>query len=354
MPRKPILLFLCAFWLLFPKSVTAVTLSEDMSSAVIYAYFQIGPTEEFESGLSIDSFQAQADEMAGNGYNVMSLRNVLLAQSSGQPLPPKSVVLTFESFDSGFIKNVLPILTEHHFPFVLLLSAAKLDEAEKNDTAPSWDDVVSLIKNSPVEIGMTPYRYAHGRGQSEEDLFMDINRAKARFREKTGIDPVYFSYPFGEYSSSYVSVIEKAGFAAGLSQTSGVVSSSINRLLLPRFTMTDGFSDLDRFRMTSLALPLPISKVTPDHVFMTDNPPKLQFTVEGGLNDSDLSKMNCFASGLGNLKKEIKGNRVSLVFPSPFEDGKGRVNCTIPVSSSDGDPEATRWRWAGFQFSFGE
>ncbi|HNS45228.1 MAG TPA: polysaccharide deacetylase family protein, partial [Alphaproteobacteria bacterium] len=352
MPRKPILLFLCAFWSLLPKSAPAATLSEDLNSVVVYAYFQIGTAEDYASDLSIDAFQAQIDEITTGGYNVLSLKDVLGAQSTGQSLPPKSIVLTFETFDTNFMKDALPLLDKNHLPFVLILSAAKLDDVEKKGVGPSWDDVRPLLKNSLVEIGMTPYLYAPEHIQSAEDLKLSINRAKARFREKLDFEPPYFSYPFGEYSPAYRAIA--SNFAAALTQTSGVMSSQTDKTLVPRFTMTDGFSDIDRFRMTSLALPFPVIDPTPDRVYWKENPPILEFSVDQRITKGDLSKMDCFASGVSGLTKDIRytpdETQVAIHIPAPFEDGKGRVNCTIPVLSPDGDPDAVRWRWAGFQF----
>jgi hypothetical protein len=114
--------------------------------------------------------------------------------------------------------------------------------------------------------------------------------------------------------------------------------------------MTEEFADLDRFRMTSQALPLPISDLEPESMILKSNPPFPGFTVSSSIQATDLKKMTCFASGIGKLTIQLLGhNRVEIRFPKGFDDTRGRVNCTLPVPSAD-DPRDVRWRWLGFLY----
>ena len=356
MSRKSIILFLCAFLILPVKIAMTAPISEDLNSAVVYAYFKIGEDDASNQALSLDGFRRQIDEIVKNNYNVVPIRDVLLAQKNGDPLPAKTIVLTFENFDRDFLDSVWPILKHHKFPFVLVLNASKLDRATEDGTSPNWSDLEKLKDSQLVEIAMTAYVYKHTNDLKEEDLSLDINRSKVRFREKLNIEPIYFSYPFGEYTPDYISAVSKQGFQAAFTQASGVIGTSTKRDLLPRYTMTEIFSDVDRFLMTSSALPLPIQDVEPDSVFSETNPPLLGFTVGSEIPDSDLKKMICFASGISDVKVQTMSHRVEVRMMSPFDDSKGRINCTIPVPSSDGlsDADTVRWRWVGFQFSFAE
>lgn len=359
MPRKSIILFLCLFLVLPVKSSLAAPIAEDLNAAVIYDYYRIGGDDPYNQGLSLALFTDQINEITGNSYNTVPLATVLNAQKSDTALPPRTIVLTFENFDSSFLKNVWPLLEEHKLPFVITLSAAKLDEAEQNGVSPDWGDVLRLKESPLVEFAMTPYQYRHNDDRDETSLSLNINRAKARFREKADLEPLYFSYPFGEYSPTYLDALSKQGFRAALTQVSGVTGSSTPRLLLPRFTISDQYADIERFRITSAALPLPVYDIQPDSIYADNNPPLLGFTVAKDISDSELKKIDCFASGPGSsdIKTQIISSRVEVRLKAPFDDNKGRINCTIPVLSQDdnlGDKDNMRWRWAGFQFLFKE
>lgn len=360
MLRKLILLFSCAFWLFSPQHASAATLSEDLNSAIVYAYFKIGAPEANSQDLSFSSFQDQIDELADpeNGYHVLSLSDVLSQQAQNDTITPKSVVLTFENFDQDFLSSVWPILKDRNIPFVLVVSSSRLDDAERSGASPNWNDLKTISKSDLAEFGILPYRYTYGHSLSDADLKLDINRAKSSFRDHMGDDPKYFSYPYGDYSPQMAGLVEQQGFQAAFTQASGVLATSTPRYAIPRFTMTEGFADLDRFRMTSLALPFPVNQVKPDHTFITDNPPSLTFTIDDRIPAQDIKQLDCFASGQGGLDKKIDGKIVTIVFPSAFDDSKARVNCTIPFVPEDEDgvkdTDNIRWRWTGFQFIFPE
>ena len=103
--------------------------------------------------------------------------------------------------------------------------------------------------------------------------------------------------------------------------------------------------------MTSEVLPLPVSDVSPTSQILTVNPPVPGFTVSRDIAKSDLTKMTCFASGIGELKVQILGDsRIEVRFPKGFDDTKGRMNCTLPGPTSDLSDEP-RWRWLGFLYT---
>lgn len=360
MLRKLILLFSCAFWLFSPQHAIAATLSEDLNSAIVYAYFKIGAPEANTQDLSLSSFQEQIDELSDpdNGYQVLPLSDVLNRQKQNDTIAPKSVVLTFENFDQDFLTSVWPILKDRKIPFVLSVSTSRLDDAERSGASPSWDDLKTISKSSLAEFGILPYRYVYGHSLSDADFKLDINRAKSSFRDHMGDEPKYFSYPYGDYTPQLANLVDQQGFQGAFTQASGVLATSTSRYAIPRFTMTEGFADLDRFRMTSMALPLPVNQVKPDHTFVPDNPPSLSFTIDDRIPLQEIKQLDCFASGQSGVDKKIDGKTVTIVFPAAFDDSKARVNCTIPFVPEDEDgvkdTDNTRWRWAGFQFIFPE
>lgn len=67
-----------------------------------------------------DSFAAQLDRLARKAYPV-SLDDVAGAMASGRPLPPHSVLLTFDDADRTLFDHGLPLLTGHGFPAVVFV-----------------------------------------------------------------------------------------------------------------------------------------------------------------------------------------------------------------------------------------
>lgn len=336
----------------------AEKLSEDLNSAVAYAYFHVGEDDSPLPHISTDVFQSHIADITTpeNAYHPTSLDDILKAQANNTSLPEKTIALTFEGTDSSFLHTVFPVLDDHKIPFTLFISPGLIDQGEKGNDPDilSWDDVRTIAKSDLATIGLTSYSYTHIDGKTAEALAEDINHARDRFRTELGHEPRYFSFPYGEYSDAYLNVIAKQGFAASFGQQSGVISVSSPRTALPRFTMIDNFADLDRFQMTAGSLPFPVSDVQPATSLSAVNPPHPSFTIKEDVPVSDIAKMTCFASGMDKVTLQKIGMRhFEIRLPKGFDDSKGRLNCTIPAPSIDGS-DTPRWRWLGFQFTIPE
>lgn len=345
-------------FLLIAGKTWAAPIPTDLNAAVVYAYFRIGNDESDVPSITPNSFAEQITEMSNenNGYHVLSLDSIINAQEQHTPLSPRSIALTFEGTDASFLHQALPLLRDNKLPFTVFVSPGLLDMADKtnSDDYLHWSDVRHILSFKNATIGMSAYTYGHIDGKTGADLTADLNRARTRFREELKTEPRYFSYPFGEYTQAFMDAVSKQEFVASFGQQSGVVDETQSRIALPRFSMTDDFSDVERFRLTSTSLPLPLEQIATLPTMLSENPPQLTLKISTALPNSDIAKIACFASGMGNipLKKE-KNGIINVAFPKKFEDYKGRVNCTIPAPSLDGGDEP-RWRWLGFLFIFPE
>ena len=74
----------------------------------------------------------------------------------------------------------------------------------------------------------------------------DIDSSIKIFIENIGYNPLFFSYPFGEYSSEQEKYISsKFDFAFG--QHSGLIDINKDKYELPRFPINEKYGDLKRF-----------------------------------------------------------------------------------------------------------
>lgn len=331
--------------------VRAEPVPDDTGAAVVYSYFRVSGDEGDSATLGIEDFARQIEELASGPYHPANLENVIASQKQQKNLPPRTVAITFDGIDYSVLNNAVPLLLDKEIPFTLFVSPGLLDAAERSGNGVRWNDIRALAKNKLATLGLTSYAYGHIGTWTKEQFIADLNRAKSRFREELESEPTLFAYPFGEFVPDFRDAVSRQGFLAAFGQNSGAISAASDRFSLPRFTMTRDFADLDRFRMTSEALPLPIEDISPSSQLLTTNPPTPGFTLLGDISKSDLKKMTCFASGIGELDVQVLGDsRVEIRFPKGFDDTKGRMNCTLPGPTSDISDEP-RWRWAGFLYT---
>ena len=91
---------------------------------------------------------------------------------------------------------------------------------------------------------------------SHLEFTKDIKNSIRIFREKLGYNPIYFSYPFGEYNLEQTQFI-KNNFKYGFGQHSGVIDLTKNPFELPRFPINEKYGDLDRFEFIIKLFPIP-------------------------------------------------------------------------------------------------
>lgn len=316
---------------------------EDNASSSVYAYFNVTRDGE-DSSLSYDQFAQQIEEIGIGNYTVLTLSDLLAKEKSGEPLPPNTIALTFDEPDEETYSKAIPLLVKNKIPFTIFVSPGNAEAAE-------WETLKNLQKNPFVTIGLTSFTYGHLGSWSEEKIVADLNRAKAIYREKLEAEPLYFSYPLGEYSTQFVEAVRKMGFAAAFGQNSGVLTQSLDLMKLPRFTMTDEFGDLERFRTTSNALPLPVKDIQPDTSYMTTMP-SIGFTIDEQLSVEDMKKTKCFASGATQPETVyLQSGRIEVRFKETPVTDRLRINCTITVPGELPDDDL-RYRWLGFLLYF--
>jgi hypothetical protein len=155
----------------------------------------------------------------------------------------------------------------------------------------------------------------------------------------------FFSYPFGEYTAAYKAIIESSGFTAAFGLQSGAAFHSSDFFALPRFTMTDKYGDLERFRTVAQTLPFPVIDVEPQGTELSADNPVIGFSVPAYLVSS-LKSLSCFATGQPEPEMHILDERVELRLKETIDEDRIRINCTLPGPSNP-DDDTPAWRWFG-------
>lgn len=329
--------------LMFVGASARADIPADKSAAVIFVYQRIGEDTVPQGNISLDQFKEHINELQKDGFSVLPLAEIVSTLKKGGSLPPKTVAITFEGAYQTTLTNALPVLEEAHMPFTVFFAA---DAVDGSAGRMSWDSLKKLQKNKLAGLGLLPATYEHMVGQTADKNAELINRALARAREMLGITPPFFAYPYGEISNALKTQVAGYKFEAAFGQHSGVAYSGSDFNALPRFTMTNEFGDLDRFLLTANALPLPVTEVTPVDAAITQNPPKIGFSITPDLTNT--GKLSCFASGQeGKLPlARIGKNRIEIRPTESFGDRRTRINCTLPVENiAPGDLPS--WRWFG-------
>ena len=252
----------------------------------------------------------------------------------------KKILITIDDGFSSFYEKAWPYLKEKQIPFILFIST----EAIGKNGYMNWDEIKEIEKESFTFIGNHSHSHDYLLDLSFDEFKADIIKSAEIFEDNLGYNPIFFSYPFGEFSEKQLSFIKKK-FKYGFGQHSGVIDINKNPYELPRFPINEKYGDLERFEFIIDLLPLEYKNVIPKDKYITNNnPPKLEITFFE--DQKNLENINCFSDEGNNWKKskiKFQNNKLFVDFSDKFLFRRGRINCSL------NDKEG--WRWFGLQFS---
>jgi len=252
----------------------------------------------------------------------------------------KKILITIDDAFSSFYEFAWPYLKKEKIPFILFVST----EAIGKNGYMSWDQIKELEKENIVFIGNHSHTHDYLVDLKNDDFINDINTASKIFIKNIGYNPIFFSYPFGEYSNLIKEHIAK-NFEFSFGQHSGVIDINKDKYELPRFPINEKYGDLKRFQFLINLQPLQYKSLFPKEKYLIKkNPPN--FSVEFFDEQKNLNNINCFSDEGNKWEKstiDFNKNILSIVFREKFLFRRGRINCSL---NDDGI-----WRWFGIQFS---
>ena len=291
------------------------------------------------TNIRMDVFKQQIKIIKNLKYNFYDPKD--LEGNFNTPKIEKKILITIDDAFSSFYEIAWPYLKKEKIPFILFVST----ETVGRNGYMTWSQIKELEAESRVYIGSHSHTHDYFVGLKNEDFINDIKVSTKIFKRKLGYNPIFFSYPFGEYSLFLKKHISK-NFKFSFGQHSGVIDINKDRHELPRFPINEKYGDLTRFKFLINLNPLQYKVLYPFEKYLTNdnNPPK--FLVEFFDEQKNIHNINCF-SDEGNkwMKSDITINQKNLIlnFRNKFNFRRGRINCSLNDNGI--------WRWVGVQFS---
>ena len=301
-------------------------------------YHRFNENKYPSTNIQIDIFRQQIKMIRELKYKFYDPKN--LEKNFDAPKIEKKILITIDDAFTSFYKVAWPYLKKEKIPFILFVSTQTIG---KNGYM-TWDQIKELEKESIAYIGNHSHTHKYLVDLKNEEFINDINTSTSIFKDKLGYNPIFFSYPFGEYSAFIKEYISK-NFKFSFGQHSGVIDINKDHHELPRFPMNEKYGDLKRFKFLINLNPLQYKVLYPlDKYLRNNNPPK--FLVEFFDEQKNINNINCFSDeGDGWEKSKVSFNQNVLIlnFREEFKFRRGRINCSL---NDDGI-----WRWFGIQFS---
>jgi poly-beta-1,6-N-acetyl-D-glucosamine N-deacetylase len=204
--------------------------------------------------VTVDNLISYFSWLNTNGYNVISIQDVLTAQKTGQSLPKNSIILTFDDGYKSFYTYVMPLLKAFKYPATLAIVGSWLETPE-NGTVLYADKLVprskflsvtelqEISRSNLVEIASHTYDLHHGilgnaqgntmpalttfeynkitnQYESEEHYLnrikSDLVKNNAWIKTKTGKSPRIIVWPYGRYNQVAQTIAKDLGMEVAI------------------------------------------------------------------------------------------------------------------------------------------
>ena len=302
-------------------------------------YHRFNENQYPSTNIKIDIFKKQIEQINNKKINFMLPSN--FDKNFNLKKERKQILLTIDDAFSSFYENAWPILKKEKIPFILFVSTQPVGKYGYM----TWEQIKEIEKEDFAFIGNHSHSHEYLVEYNFNEFKKDIDTSIRIFNNNIGYNPIFFSYPFGEFSLEQKKYISSK-FKYGFGQNSGVIDLNKDKYELPRFPINEKYGDLERFNFLLDLYPLEYKKILPEDklIVQNNNPPVT--IIEFFKNQKNLEQINCFSDegkGWDKSVTELIDNKLYIKFRDKFNFRRGRINCSLN--------DDIGWRWLGMQFS---
>lgn len=309
------------------------------------AYHDIEDADASQAYMSVRTANLieQLAWLKANGYQAVSVDQLLAARQGGPALPDKAVLLSFDDGYSSFYTRVLPILKAYQWPAVLAPVGVWMDTPADRpvdfgglpvarERFVTWAQIHEIAASGLVEIAAHTDALHYGalanpqgnvqpaavtrlydpqqkRYESDAEysarIGQDVVRISAKIEAASGRAPRVWVWPYGAASGTALKIVGDNGYELALTLEDGL-SAFASLQEGPRFLL-NGDPDTSRFAAAISSVEeaelMRVAHVDLDYVY-----------------DADPQQMD---ANLGKLVQRIADLRITTVFLQAYADPEG-------------------------------
>lgn len=172
--------------------------------------FRPGESERMKSYVvPIQSFKDQIKMLADSGFHTITPDQYYAYLTTGAPLPPKPVMITFDDNDEVHYSIGAAELNKYNFKGVFFIMTITIGR-------PNYMSKEQLKELSGQGHVIATHTWDHHKvtKYTEEDWKKQLDESRQKLQEITGKPVDYFAYPFGLWNDSAVQQLKQRGIKA--------------------------------------------------------------------------------------------------------------------------------------------
>jgi peptidoglycan/xylan/chitin deacetylase (PgdA/CDA1 family) len=199
-------------------------------------------------------FGAQLCHLRLQGFTGLTFGELAQRRRTGQPLPARPVVITFDDGYADLAEEALPKLIEQGFPATVFVTTGWLRDAGRYaaGTAPgrmlSWGQLAELSA-AGVEVAAHTHSHPQLDQISPARLRNELDDSKRLLEDRLGRPVCSLAYPYGYSSKRVRTVARELGYLQAAAVANATAASTCDPFRVPRLTIRQSTSSA-RFAWT--------------------------------------------------------------------------------------------------------
>lgn len=190
-------------------------------------------------GLSDEAFNQQMEYLKKNGFATLSLDEFYNYVNSGNKLPKKSVLITFDDGYSNNFDVAYPILKKYGFKATIFMVTSKINS--KNYL--SVDQIKALDKDG-IEIMSHTLNHEHLNQIAYDNQIRTLKESRKTLESIISRPVEYIAYPYGDYNDITKKAARDSGYKLAFSIDEGYVKNKDDLYSIKRKCI---IGDMDNF-----------------------------------------------------------------------------------------------------------
>jgi len=181
--------------------------------------------------------------MAGlheRGFRTLDLLEAVDCLQQGAPLPPRSLVITFDDGYRSVYEQAFPVLEHYGMCATVFLTVGEETSAEPTRRLPSlhgrpmlsWSEIREM-HSAAIGVGAHTLTHADLTKAPENRIEVEICQSKAIIENALGTPVASFAYPYGRFDQASLAIARQQ-FACACSDQLGLVGADSDPHTLER------------------------------------------------------------------------------------------------------------------------
>jgi len=234
---------------LIPVNLGGLT-TKGYQTVPILMYTSISKNVSNNATISPSIFESHLKYMKENGYVTVSLDQLDQFLYFKDQLPPKAVIITFDTAQRWIYETALPLLRQYQFRAALFVPTGVIGSAD----ALTWAELAQMAE-AGFDIGTSGHSsqslITNSKGLPTEEwlhaIEKEISDAGKAIKIHLKKPCRYFAYPDGETNDMLIAYLKQYGFTQAFTRKPGANPFFVDDFRLHR-VLIDAKTDLDQFQ----------------------------------------------------------------------------------------------------------